>query len=133
MPPRALHRAPLPPFLSLRHRPLIAVTPTSEALGEAPHHPLSLFPLSWRASSPFNGSARSLRRERRPPWPPVDGGPVDYCRCRGPRDHEPDSWIFILKNNSNFYYIIETCTEAPVLYANSDLVPGFKVYLISIP
>jgi hypothetical protein len=68
-----------------------------EALGEAPHHPLSLFPLSRRVSAPFNGRACSLRRERRLPWPPVHGGPVDRSRRRSPRDHELGSWIFILK------------------------------------
>jgi hypothetical protein len=101
-PPRALHRAPPPPFLSLRRRPLLTVTPTREALGEALRHPLSLFPLSRRASAALNGRARSLQRERRPPWPPFHGGPVDHSRLRGPRDHEPGAWIFILKNNSNF-------------------------------
>jgi hypothetical protein len=128
-----LHRASPPPYAPHHREPLLAIKPAREALGEAPHHPLSLFPLSWRASTPFNGRACSLWRERRPPWPPVHGGPIDRSRRRSPRDHEPRSWIFILKNNSNFCYIVETYTEAPVLDANSDLVLGFKVYLISSP
>jgi hypothetical protein len=55
-----LHRASLPPYAPHHRQPLLAIKPAHEALGEAPHHPLSLFPLSRRASKPFNGHTCSL-------------------------------------------------------------------------
>jgi hypothetical protein len=45
----------------------------------------------------------------------------------GPRwTRKSSSWIFLLKNNSNSSLILETCTEAHVLFVNSNLTPGFE-------